>query len=206
MTDPQFPQPSNGAVPPIPPAPGGHPAPPQQPAPYQTPPGAYTAPVGGYTAPVGGYSAPAGGYSPPAGAYQAPPARAPKSAAVGVIAFVLSLVAAVVAPIIAGIAGYEIGFRMPTVMDDVDSAASDLSFLAPVRDQVLIGEIGFWVGTLAGLAAIVLGIMAIAKRQGRVWGIIALIIGVIGPVMFFVVLVVTLTAGAGSGAITYYGS
>lgn len=165
------------------------PPPPPQ---YQTPPGAYGAPVGGYSA--------------PAGAYQVPQPAQPKSAALGVISFVLSIVAAVVSSIIVGIAGYQVGHGLPTIMNDIDSATSDLSFLSPVRDQVLMGEIAFWVGTLAGIAAIVLGIMAIAKRQGRVWGIIALILAVIGPVLFLVVLGITLTAGAGAGAVTYYGS
>ncbi len=187
MTEPQLPPPSPYG-PPVPAQQG--PAAPQSPA-YQTPPGAYGAPVGGY--------------SIPSGAYQAPQAAEQRPSTLGVISFALSIVAAVVASIIVGIAGYQIGFGLPTIMNDVDSATSDLSFLSPVRDQVLMCEIAFWVGTLAGIAAIVLGIMAIAKRQGRAWGIVALILAGIGPVIFFVVLTITLTAGTGAGAVTYYG-
>lgn len=228
MTDPQFPPPApdnatpNGAVPPVPAAPGQQPPPapgyaappapgyeaapaPLIPAPvtphaqapaapgYQAPPGAYPAPVGGYAAPA-------------AGAYQPPAAPQPKSSMTGIVAFSLSIIAAVVASIIGGFAGYQIGFGLPTVAQQISRSTSDLSFLAPVRDQVLMGEISFWLGTLAGIAAIVLGIMAIAKRAGRAWGITALILGVLGPVIFFTVLTVLLGIGAGSGTAAYVGS
>jgi hypothetical protein len=120
----------------------------------------------------------------------------------GIIAFVLSLIAAVVAPIFGGIAGYQIGAALPTLANDINAATSDLSFLSPVRDQVLMGELGFWAGTLAGLSAIVFGIIAIVKRQGRVWGVVALILGVIAPVIFFTVLSVMLGTGASAGFIS----
>ncbi|MGO1798426.1 MAG: hypothetical protein ACTH2E_01445 [Microbacterium sp.] len=197
MTDPQFPPPSpsgpssNGQTPPVPQAPG------QAAPPYSTmPPAQYPSPPGAYAAPVGGYAA-------PQGAYQAPQRAEPQSATLGVVAFVLSIVAAVVAPIIGGIAGYQIGHGLPTVMEHIDTTTSDLSFLSPVRDQVLMGEIGFWVGTLAGLAAIVLGIIAIAKRRGRVWGIVALIVAALAPMIFFFVLSITLGVGASTGAVMY---
>ena len=187
MTDPQFPPPAPYG----PPAPGSVPPVPQAPA-YQSPPGAYTAPVGGYSA--------------PAGPYQAPAAPVSGSPALGVIAFVLSVIAGVVAPIIGGISGYQVGFGLPTVMSYVDSTTADLSVFSPVRDQILVGEIGFWTGTLAGITAIVLGIIAIAKRRGRVWGIVSLILAGLGPVLFFLVLSITLGIGAGAGTATYLGS
>lgn len=124
----------------------------------------------------------------------------------GVVAFALGVIAAVVAPILGGISAYQVGYGLPSVMQQVDAATDDLTFLSPVRDQVLLGEIGFWAGTLAGLAAIVLGIIAIATRRGRGWGITALIIGVIAPVIFFVVFSVTLGIGVGSGAAVYDGA
>lgn len=192
MTDPQLPPPSYNpapaSVPPVPSAPG------------------YQEPASGYQTPPGAYAAPVGGYSSPAGNYQAPTTSEPKSPLLGAVAFVLAIVAAVVTPIIAGFAGYQVGFGLPSIMQYIDSSTSDLSFLSPVRDQVLLGEIGFWVGTLAGIAAIVLGIMAIAKRQGRGWGITALILGAVAPVIFFIVLSVTLGIGAGAGAVALHGS
>lgn len=201
MTDPQLPPPQPyGSVPPVPPAPGT----PGASGTHDVP--GYPASAAGYAAPAGAYAAPVGGYRAPEGAYQAPQPATPRSAVMGVVSFVLSLVAAAIAPIIGGIAGYQIGFRLPSVMADVDTTASDLSYLAPVRDQVLMGEIGFWVGTLAGIAAIVFGIIAIAKRQGRVWGIVALILAVIGPVIFFMALSIALGIGASAGAVSTYGS
>lgn len=207
MTDPQLPPPAPyGSVPPVPPAPAAPPPANQPPAPqapaYPAP--AYQAPTP--QAPPGAYNTPVGGYGAPAGVYQSPSPAPRKPATLGIVAFVLGIVAAVVAPILGGISGYQVGFGLPSVMQHIDQAADDLSFLSPVRDQVLLGEIGFWAGTLAGIAAIVLAIMAIVKRQGRGWGITALIIGVIAPAIFFVVLSVTLGIGAGSGAASLYGS
>lgn len=196
MTEPQLPPPSSyGSIPPIPPAPSGPAAPGAATGSslqYQTPPGAYAAPVGGYAAPDGPYR---------------PPQSAPsRPAALGVVAFVLSIIAGIIAPIVGGTAGYQIGFRLPTVMDHLDPSASDLSFLSPVRDQVLMGEIGFWLGTLTGIAALVLGIMAIVQRRGRAWGITAIVLAAVGPVLFFIVLSITLGIGAGAGTVSYYGA
>lgn len=203
MTDPQLPPPvPHGSVPPVPSAPN-HPAP--APA-YQPPSVGYqqSAPV--YATPPGAYGAPVGGYSTPAGGYQTPQVAQPQSPLLGIIAAVLSAVAAVVAPVLAGISGYQIGIGMPTFMQEIDSSSDDLSFLSPVREQVLWGEIGFWIGTLAGLAAIVLGIMAIAQRKGRGWGITGLVVSIIAPAIFFIVLFVALSAGAAAGAVSLYGT
>lgn len=203
VTDSQFPQPTpHGSVPPVPVAPG-YSAPT---APGYQPPAApgYSAPE--YQAPPGAYPAPVGGYSAPAGPYQAPTPSQPKSSVLGIVSFVLAIVAAVVAPIVGGAAAYQIGFKLPSAMQQLNESTSDLSFLAPVRDQVLMGEISFWLGTLTGIAAIVLGIMAIVKRAGRAWGITALILGVIGPLIFFTVVGVTLGVGASSGAVGFYGA
>lgn len=192
MTDPQLPPPEPYApVPPVPQAPAA-PPPAYQPLAPQAPPGAYNAPVGGYGA--------------PAGAYQSPTPAPRKPATLGIVAFVLGVVAALIAPILGGISGYQVGFGLPSVLQHIDQVTDDLSFLSPVRDQILLGEIGFGSGTLAGIAAIVLGIMAIVKRQGRAWGITALILGVIAPAIFFIVVSVLLSIGAGSGAMNYYGS
>lgn len=190
MTDPQFP-------PPVPQAPGHQPP---------TAPGYHAAPAPTYQAPPGAYPAPVGGYSAPGGAYQAPAPAQPKSSALGIVAFALSIVAAIVASIIGGAAAYQIGYKLPTAVDQVGNSTNDLSFLAPVRDQVLMGEISFWLGTLTGIAAIVLAIMAIVKRAGRAWGITALILGVIGPLIFFTVVGVTLGVGASSGAVGFSGA
>lgn len=219
MTDPQ--QPPSGAVPPVPPAPRSADeqqqfAPPVPPAPaaysstppappaYQSAPPAYQGAPPSYqgapapqAAPPGAYQVPVGGYAAPAGAYQAPVIAEKKSALLGILALVLAIVAAVVTPIVAGIMGFEIGRRLPGGLDT--TAPDFLSILSPARDQVLWAEISFWTGTILGIAAIVIGIIAIRKKQARGAGIAALVVAVLGPIIFWVVLLVTLSTGTATG-------
>ncbi|WP_251054538.1 hypothetical protein [Microbacterium sp. ISL-59] len=198
VTDPQLPPPS-GAEPFAPPAPPvAPPAPPVAP-PYATTP---NAPAAAYpAAPPGAYQVPVGGYASPAGTYTAPDTTVRPSGLFGTIALVLSLLAAVVAPIIAGIAAFEIGRVLPQGV--TTSTAEDLSVLSPARDQVLWAELSFWIGTILGITAIVLGIIAIAKRRGRGTGIAAIVVAVLGAVIFFIVLVGALAAGSATGFATY---
>ncbi len=193
MTDPHLPPPSG--FPPVPQAPHG--ASPSSPAPIhpqlggrppQAPPGAYQVPVGGYAA----------GY----GSYQVPVTAEPRSPLLGILSLVFALVAAIATPLVAGFTAYEIGRRIPsalTYVSDIDS----LGFLSPARDQVLWTEVSFWVGTLLGIAAIVVGIIAIRRRQGRGQGIAALIVAVLAPAIFFIVLVTALSTGAAAGFAGY---
>jgi hypothetical protein len=219
VTDPQLPPPSGvdpsvpptTAVPPVPEAPFGTVPPPAAPvyppaAPTYpvAPPYASTqnAPAAAYpAAPPGAYQVPVGGYAAPAGAYTAPDTTVRPSGLFGTIALVLALLAAVVTPIIAGIAAFEIGRVIPQGV--TTTTTEDLSVLSPARDQVLWAELSFWIGTILGITAIVLGIIAIAKRRGRGAGIAALVVSVLGAVIFFVVLVAALAAGSAAGFATY---
>lgn len=160
--------------PPVPPAPSA----------YQAPPGAYQVPVGGYAAPLG--------------TYQVPAVEVVRSKVLGALALVVALITAVLTPIISGFAGYEIGRRIPNLagIDDSDS----LAFLAPARDQVLWAEISFWAGTILGITAIVLGIIAIVRKQGRGLGVTGLIIASIAPAIFFITLFIGIGIG---GSITH---
>lgn len=138
-----------------------------------------------------------GGYAPSPGGYQVPEVPARKSGFLGILALVLAIVAGVVVPIVAGVAGFEIGVRIPSGIDTNDPEL--LSTLSPARDQVLWAEIAFWAGTVLGIAAIVIGILGIVRRQGRGAGIAALVVAAIAPVIFWVVLVVTIATGTASG-------
>lgn len=225
MTDPQLPPPS-GDVPPVPPPAGQPPAGPSSPAyppvppapapptPAPSYPGPQAAPghpaAPGYPAapvpqpaPPGAYQVPVGGYAAPAGPYAVPAVTAKNSGLLGILALVLALVAAVVTPIIAGVAGFEIGRRLPGGIDTNDPDL--LTLLSPARDQVLWAELSFWAGTILGIAAIVVGILAIRKRQRRGLGITALIVAVLGPVIFWVVLLFAVSAGTATGMIGYTG-
>ncbi|WP_240658599.1 hypothetical protein, partial [Microbacterium sp. CPCC 204701] len=173
---------------------------------YALPPG-YVPPTG--YAPSGGPDhdpaltamSPAGSEYPPAGL---PHAAAPRRrTGLGVVALVLALLAAVGASIFAALASFNIGLGTgrEIAMRALD-ADFDWSILTPVRDWVLLGEGSFWVGTIVGITALVLGIVAIATRRGRGAGIAAVVIAALGPVVFGVVVQGFLTAGfaAGSGA------
>lgn len=199
MTDPQLPP--SGAVPPVPPVPPAPPtyapAPPAPPTYAPAPPAPQAGAPAYPAAPPGAYQVPVGGYAASAGSYQAPTQEGKKSGLLGVLALVLSLVAAVVTPIVAGVSGFEIGRRIPGGLDATDS--DFLSVLSPARDQVLWAELSFWTGTALGIAAIVIGILAIRKKQARGAGIAALVVAVLGPVFFWVVLLVALSTGTAAG-------
>lgn len=214
MTDPQLPP--TGAVPPVPPAPPAYQSAPPAPPTYQQAPPAppaypqsapsaptvqpYQAPAGApvyQASPPGAYQVPVGGYQSPAGSYQPPATEPKKSGVLGLVALILSIVAAVVTPIVAGIAGFEIGRRIPGGLDT--TAPDFLSILSPARDQVLWAELSFWTGTILGITAIVIGILAIRKKQGRGTGIAALVVAVLGPIIFWVVVLVTVSTGTAAG-------
>jgi hypothetical protein len=171
--------------------------------------GAYPAPAAPeaqnvYAPPSGAYGVPVGGYQVPQGGYVAPEAPVKGSAGLGIVALVLGIVALVVPPVLALVFGIQFGERLPEFVDNPEyGAGGDLSSLAPVRDQVLWLEIAFWIGTIAGIAAIVIGIIAIAKRRGRGLGIFGLILAVLGPVAYFILLAIGLVIGATAAAASY---
>ncbi|MFK4761331.1 hypothetical protein ACI3KS_10395 [Microbacterium sp. ZW T5_45] len=204
MTDPQLPPPY-GSAPAVPPAYPGAPQPPSYGAPSGAQASPFPAPVGAGApfppapqAPPGAYQVPVGGYAAPEGGYALPPAAAPqKSGLLGILALVFALLAAVASPVVAGIAGFEIGTRIPSGFDTTDP--NFLSVLSPARDQVLWAEIAFWAGTVLGLAGIVVGIMAIVKKQRRALGVVALILSVLGAGVYWIVLTISLSLGTANG-------
>src|SRR5690606_42154186 len=96
---------------------------------------------------------------------------------------------------------YQIGAILPNARIGIDSSlADDLSILTPVRIQVLWAEIAFWSGTALGVGAIVLGIVAVAKRRGRGLGVTAIVLAALGPFGFFLAVSVFLGIGAAASA------
>ncbi|MEJ1088398.1 hypothetical protein WDU99_08720 [Microbacterium sp. Mu-80] len=171
---------------PFPANPFGPPPPP--PAPYAPPTGAYGVPVGGYTAPAGGYTVPS--------------TERPASRGAGAIALIAAVLAAVVMPILGAVFAFQIGALLPVEYIDVDTTLeNDLAALSPARIQVLWAEIAFWAGTALGVLALVMGIIAVARRRGRGLGIAAIVVAVIGPVLFFVAVFVMLGIGAAVGTL-----
>ncbi|MFD5226811.1 hypothetical protein ACFWHT_14440 [Microbacterium sp. NPDC058342] len=136
-------------------------------------------------APPGAYGVPVGGYLMPVGGYQVPPTERAPSKRTGALALVAALLAAVVAPIVGGVLALQIGLQV--LIDDLILMSGDIAFsaLSPVRTQVLWIEITFWAATVLGVAALVLGIVATARRRGRGMGITAIVLAVLGPAFFF---------------------
>ena len=81
-----------------------------------------------------------------------------------------------------------------------ENSFADLSFLSPVREWVLLGEIAFWGGTVLGIWAIVQGIVAVAKRRGLGTGIAAIVVAVVAIFIFGTVVYAAGIAGVATGA------
>ncbi|MDO8384639.1 MAG: hypothetical protein Q7T17_16895 [Microbacterium sp.] len=147
---------------------------------------------------------------PPAGMYPGtyPAAGAPaagptakKPGGLGLVALLLALGAAVVTPIIGAVAAFQVGTGISSRFETMPSTAwEDLSFLSPVREWVLLGEIAFWAGTVLGIWAIVQGIVAIAKRRGLGTGIAAVVVAAVGLFIFGTVVYGAGLAGIATGA------
>ncbi len=69
-----------------------------------------------------------------------------------------------------------------------------------MRDVVLFGEVSFWAGTVIGVTALVLGIVATALGAGRGAAITAIVVSAIGPLVFTGLVAVGLVAGLASAA------
>ena len=166
------------------------PAPPVPPfQPYGIPPESYAAPVAPYAAPQ----------DPRYG--QALQAPAPKrSAALGAIALALALVAAVGASVMLAIAMFQIALVLGPRLESLP-ANPDLGVLTPVREWVLLLEIGLWTGSILGIWALVQGIVAVVKRRGRGAGIAAIVIAVLGPGIAGLAALLGVFLAAGAGAL-----
>ncbi|MFE1644583.1 hypothetical protein ACFM35_03275 [Microbacterium sp. P01] len=218
--------PAPPSVPPTPPA--GHPhgtpaysapAAPGYAAPGYAEPG-YAAPVSsapGYAAPgyaAPGYAAPgyaaqnpgapafAAPYSAPSGGAFRPEPTPAGSATLGIVALIAATAALVLCTVVGAIATADIGAGVaPQLTSTMSSSSWDWSILSSVRGSVLLVEVAFWVGTALGIWGIVQGIFATVKRRGRGYGIAAIAVGVIAPVVFSVTLyIVFFVALAGEAA------
>lgn len=197
MSD-QTPPPPVPPLPPVSPPAPPYVGPPYAGQPYPQNPQHPSAPYGNaYPTAPGGYT----GY-PPAGYYadtaQVTP-TAKKPGGLGLVALLLALAAAVVAPLVGAVAAFQVGAGAQLDASSA-SAWADLSFLSPVREWVLLGEVAFWVGTVLGVWAIVQGIVAIVKRRGLGTGIAAIAVAVLGLFIFG-----SVVYGAGiAGIVTTY--
>ena len=166
-------------------------------------PGAVSSAAPAPQAPPGAALGPAGGYAAPF----APDATAtPTASGLGLTALILSLLTTVGASLAGGWAAFEIGRGIADVDRLSSINGSLLRLLSPVRDIVLWAEISFWAGTLLGITAFVLGIVATVRRNGRPMAIAAIVLAaivlaVIGPVVFGAIVSMLLPLGAATGAV-----
>ncbi len=208
-------QPAVPPLPPMPPAPGTSAAAPwdQQPAPAPTSSWDQQVPSAPQTtwnqqptpapwdqqpqtSPFGTYAAPYAQPQYPQYGQQLGALPAGKKT-LGVVALVFGLVAsfgsAILALALAGPAARKLVEYQNENGAFSDFGDIDLSYFSSVRDSVLWLEVSLYAGTIAGIAAIVLGIIAIAQRKGRGLGVTALILGIVGPLIWAI--------GASIGAI-----
>lgn len=164
------------AVPPMPPGPGqqqyGQPQYGQQ-QPYQLQ-----------------YGAPAGWGQP------GQPEARPRT--LGLIAMLLAIAVIVLSVIASVIVGVTFGQYATTgeasfSFDSRDLTADQAAAVAPAG--VIMGA-QLLLGTVAGILAIVLGIVAVATRRGRAFGVVGIVVAALAPVLSFVVYFVALAVTA----------
>lgn len=120
----------------------------------------------------------------------------PRPGTLGTVALVLGLIAALGAPIAAGIAAVRIS---PAFLEFAATGADlteSLAWLTPVAGWELLAESAFYVGTVVGIIAIVLGFVAAAQRRGRGRGIWAIVLGFLGLPVFSGAVFLGLVVGA----------
>jgi hypothetical protein len=139
-------------------------------------------------------------YAQPAPGVYAPPPPPVRRRTLGVVARLVAVITVPVASVVGAIAGWRVGLGTgKELAGRPRGAAVDLSVLTPVRYDVLLGEVAFWVATALGVWAVVQGIVAIVRARGRGQGIAAVIVAGLGPLVFGAAVFVLLTAGMGAG-------
>jgi len=136
--------------------------------------------------------------APAAGTLLTPPAPATTKRPLGALALVSGILAAILAPAVAGFAAFRVGRGAGEGIMAKGGQNVDLRVLSPVRDIVLVVEIAFWSGMALGITALVLGIVAAARDRGRPMGIVAIVLAVLGPLIFGALVAIALVAGAGT--------
>jgi hypothetical protein len=133
--------------------------------------------------------------------WQAPDAPGPKKKTVGVIAFVAGL-AALVAGIIGGVLlgqafGGSEAFREAARNGSSTSDPSQFEGLMTTPSAVA-GIAMFYLGTALGLWAIIQGVVAIATSRGRAWGVVAIVVAVVGVIAYAASIGVAALGSAGA--------
>lgn len=156
----------------------------QQPAVYQQPPAYQQPPV---------YGQPAPGYAQPLYGEQV---AAPKSKTLGLVAMIVGIAVFVVSLAVFIALGAAMGpFATRTsnsfTIDQTTASAAELRAISSIGLGLL--AILFF-GTAFGLWSLIQGIVATAKNRGRTYGIVAIVVSVLAPIVSFVAFSVAIAA------------
>lgn len=162
-------------------------------------------PYGGQSAnppaePQGYGSAPQQGYQPAYGYGPGTPATANRKPTMGITALLLTVFATIGYCIFSVLtAGAMVDLVEILGTSNVDT--TNIESLPPPAQDAAIAMTGFMfaqaIPALMGLVGFILGIVATATNRGRVWGIFAIVLGVLGPVIGFIVFSMGLAPIAG---------
>lgn len=138
-------------------------------------------------------------YPPPSPAapagWGAPPAP-PRSRALGITAMSIAIplfVLSVIASVVVGTAAGPLASRTSSSFsfDTNDLTADQAAAFAPVG---LLMAVQLLLGTALGILALVLGIVAVATKRGRPFGVVAIIVAAAAPIVSFAVYAASLGA------------
>lgn len=125
-----------------------------------------------------------------------------KKKTVGVVAFIVALVALALAVVAGIVFGSAFGGSSAIRDSLLDGSAATESGQQDLQQQLMNDPslvtssggagIAILAGTVLGLWAIVQGIIAIVTKRGRAFGVIALIVAVVAPIVLYIVFAVVL--------------
>ena len=136
-------------------------------------------------------------YGPP-GYYAAPPAP-PRRRTLGAVSMGIALgvfLLSVVASAYIGTSAGPLMHRTSSSSFTVDSSQLSQAQLAAFAPVAILMGAQMIFGTVLGILALVLGIIAVATRRGRAFGVVGIAVAAAAPVLSFIVYTVTLAATA----------
>lgn len=108
-----------------------------------------------------------------------------KPATLGVVGFVIVLIMAIAGIALAWLAGNEFAKIYDIYGENVPEV------LPPEHEGTAVAGFGMlvasWVAGFIGLVGWIIAIVATAQNRGRLWGVLAIILGVIAPVIMLVI-------------------
>jgi hypothetical protein len=131
------------------------------------------------------------GYEPPPGYVLTPAVRPARPKTLGLVAFTIAVivfVATIVVSIVIGIGA------IPFTVQNSGGFHYNLDVNSSNPTEAALGVAGLLqvgLGTAFGIWALVQGIVAVAQRRGRAYGVIAIVLAALGPIVTAVVTLIT---------------